>query len=136
MKTKIEIAGFEIEIVEKDGVVTLVAMKDGDAIEEIVLGEEGEEVEMPESTEREMGVKGFDEFAQEEDEDEDEMEEDEDDMEEDEMEEEMDEVEMSDEEEEEDFEEEDEDEMEMKEDEMEEDGKLESFQAFIKKYKN
>jgi hypothetical protein len=108
MKTKVEINGYEIEIEEKDGLVSVVAKKDDEVIEEFTLEGEGgvndsEEVENDE-------VKGFDEFEEEED-----LENDE----------EVEETQNENEEEEEDEEDE--------EDEFE--GKLESFQSFINKRK-
>ena len=110
MKTKVEINGYEIEIEEKDGLVSVSATKDGEIIEEFSLNiGEGQE----ESEEDKEEVQSFDEFGQEEEED---------------FEgEEVPEEEES-EEEEEDFEGEEESE-------EEEEGKLESFQSFISKRK-
>lgn len=66
MKTKVEVLGYEIEIEEVDGVVTVKADLDGETVEEFTL-------ETPEGEEGEGGdddVKGFKDFdgqAQEED---------------------------------------------------------------------
>jgi hypothetical protein len=85
MKTKVEVLGYEIEIEEVDGVVTVKADLDGETVEEFTLeapeGEEGE----GQGDDDVKGFKDFDGQAQEEDfpqgddEDEDEEEEDEDD---------------------------------------------------------
>lgn len=107
MKTTIELNGFEIVIEESEGLVTVSALKEGETVEEFTL--EGEESVSPEDSE-EMGDEEMKAFGEEED-DFEEAEEGEDEGEEDE------------------FEEEDDD------DDLEEEGegKLESFNAFIKK---
>jgi hypothetical protein len=115
MKTKVEIHGYEIEIEEKDGLITVKAEKDSETIEEFSLqvGEEGQ-AQMQE--EEDMEIKGFGEFGEEEDfEGQSQMQDEED----------MEEMPMEDEE---DMEEEVEEEMPMEE---EAEGKLESFQSFI-----
>ena len=101
MKTKVEINGYEIEIEEKDGLISVTATFEDEVVEEFQIeteegqgGEEGQE-----------DVQGFDEFGQDEEED---------------------------------FGQEDEEgEDEEGEDEVQgqEEGKLESFQAFINKKK-
>jgi len=100
MKTKVEINGYEIEIEEKDGLISVTATFEDEVVEEFQIeteegqgGEEGQE-----------DVQGFDEFGQDEEED---FGQDED---------------------------EDEDE-EGDDEEVQEEGKLESFQAFINKKK-
>ena len=67
MKTKVEVLGYEIEIEEVDGVVTVKAELDGETVEEFTL-------ETPEGQEESEGddVKGFKDFdtqSQEEEED-------------------------------------------------------------------
>jgi len=64
MKTKVEVLGYEIEIEEVDGVVTVKADLDGETVEEFTLetpeGEEGQGDDV-------KGFKDFDGQAQEED---------------------------------------------------------------------
>lgn len=63
MKTKVEVLGYEIEIEEVDGVVTVKADLDGETVEEFTL-------ETPEDEGQGDDVKGFKDFdgqAQEED---------------------------------------------------------------------
>lgn len=86
MKTKVEVLGYEIEIEEVDGVVTVKADLDGETVEEFTLETpEGEEGQGKEGQGDDVkGFKDFDGQAQEEDfpqgdEEEDEEEEDEDD---------------------------------------------------------
>ena len=57
MKTKVEVLGYEIEIEEVDGVVTVKAELDGETVEEFTL-------ETPEGQEESEGddVKGFKDF--------------------------------------------------------------------------
>jgi hypothetical protein len=111
MKTKIEIHGYEIEIEEADGLITVKAGKDDETIEEFSLqvGEEAQSQgeDMPEG---EDDIKGFGDFSEEEDFDglQEEPEGNEEDL------------DMDD---------------EMSQNEPEEEGKLESFQAFINKRK-
>ena len=59
MKTKVEVLGYEIEIEEVDGVVTVKAELDGETVEEFTLEapEEGQGQE-----ESEDGVKAFKDF--------------------------------------------------------------------------
>lgn len=107
MKTKVEINGYEIEIEEKNGLISVSATFEGEVVEEFQIEtEEGQDEEGQEE------VQGFDEFGQDEEEDfgqdDEEGQEDED----------------------EEGQEEDEDESQ---DEFE--GKLESFQSFINKKK-
>ena len=82
MKTKVEVLGYEIEIEEVDGVVTVKADLDGETVEEFTLEAQGEGKEGKD----EEDVKGFGDFDGDEeeedfpsDEDEDEDKEDEDD---------------------------------------------------------
>jgi hypothetical protein len=67
MKTKVEVLGYEIEIEEVDGVVTVKADLDGETVEEFTLeapeGEEGE----GQGDDDVKGFKDFDGQAQEED---------------------------------------------------------------------
>lgn len=106
MKTTVEVNGYEIVIEEKDGLVTVSAMKEDEVVEEFELETEAGE----EAGQDEEDVQDFDSFGQDEEEDfEDE-----------------DEFEGED-------EEEDEEEFESEEDDNE--SKLESFQSFINKRK-
>jgi len=87
MKTKVEINGYEIEIEERDGLISVTATFEDEVVEEF-------QIEMEEGQEGEEGqedVQGFDEFGQEEEEDfgQDEEEEGQEDEEEDEKEEEL-----------------------------------------------
>jgi hypothetical protein len=108
MKTKVEINGYEIEIEERDGLISVTATFEDEVVEEFQIEtEEGQGDE-----EGQEDVQGFDEFGQDEEED---FGQD-------------DEEGQEDEEEEEEGQEEDEDESQ---DEFE--GKLESFQSFISK---
>ena len=72
MKTKVEIGAYEIEIEELEGVISVKATKDGEEEEEVIeqfeitMEEEGGELD-GEALEGEEDVKGFDDFAQEED---------------------------------------------------------------------
>ena len=120
MKTTIEVNGYEIVIQEADGMISVSAMKDGEIMEEFELesgaqsqGEDMEDMEMDDEGE----MKDFDEFGQDEEEEEDFEGQDE---------EEGDDDDNDDDNDEEEFEEEEEEESE---------GKLESFQSFLKKRK-
>ena len=65
MKTKVEINGYEIEIEEKNGVISVTATFDDEVVEEF-------QIEMEEGQDDEEGqedVQGFDEFGQDEEED-------------------------------------------------------------------
>lgn len=65
MKTKVEINGYEIEIEEKNGVISVSATFDDEVVEEF-------QIEMEEGQDDEEGqedVQGFDEFGQDEEED-------------------------------------------------------------------
>jgi hypothetical protein len=65
MKTKVEVLGYEIEIEEVDGVVTVKADLDGETVEEFTLETpEGEEGQGDDDV---KGFKDFDGQAQEED---------------------------------------------------------------------
>jgi hypothetical protein len=66
MKTKVEVLGYEIEIEEVDGVVTVKADLDGETVEEFTLETPGEEVE-GQSDDDVKGFKDFEGQAQEED---------------------------------------------------------------------
>ncbi len=85
MKTKVEVLGYEIEIEEVDGVVTVKADLDGETVEEFTLETPEGEESQGEDNDDVKGFKDFEGQAQEEDfpqgddEDEDEEEEDEDD---------------------------------------------------------
>ena len=108
MKTTVEVNGYEIVIEEKDGLVTVSAMKEDEVVEEFELETEAGE----EAGQDDEDVQDFDSFGQDEEEDfedEDEFEGDDEDEEED----------------EEDFESEEDD----------NESKLESFQSFINKRK-
>ena len=108
MKTTVEVNGYEIVIEEKDGLVTVSAMKDDEVVEEFELETEAGE----EAGQDEEDVQDFDSFGQDEEEDfEDE-----------------DEFEGED-------EDEDEDEEEFESEEDDNESKLESFQSFINKRK-
>jgi hypothetical protein len=66
MKTKVEVLGYEIEIEEVDGVVTVKAELDGETVEEFTL----ESPEEGQGQEEGEDVKGFEDFeGQEEEED-------------------------------------------------------------------
>jgi hypothetical protein len=65
MKTKVEVLGYEIEIEEVDGVVTVKADLDGETVEEFTLEAQGEEGEGQDDDVK--GFKDFDGQAQEED---------------------------------------------------------------------
>jgi hypothetical protein len=106
MKTKVEVLGYEIEIEEVDGVVTVKAELDGETVEEFTLEtpEEGEGQE-------DDDVQSFDDFDSQEDEAED--------------------FEDS-----EDFESEEGEDTEEGEEENDEDKALESFQSFFEKKRN
>lgn len=106
MKTTVEVNGYEIVIEEKDGLVTVSAMKEDEVVEEFELETEAGE----EAGQDDEDVQDFDSFGQDEEEDfEDENEfEDED---------------------------EDENEEEFESEEDDNESKLESFQSFINKRK-
>ena len=107
MKTKVEINGYEIEIEEKDGLISVTATFEDEVVEEFQIEtEEGQEGE-----EGQEEVQGFDEFGQDEEED----------------------FGQDDEEGQEDDEEGQEEDEDESQDEFE--GKLESFQSFINKKK-
>lgn len=110
MKTTVEVNGYEIVIEEKDGLVTVSAMKEDEVVEEFELETEAGE----EAGQDDEDVQDFDSFGQDEEED---FEDDED-------------SEFEDD----DNEEEDDNEFESEEDEDNE-VKLESFQSFINKRK-
>lgn len=115
MVTKVEVNGYEIVIEEKEGVISVSAMKDDEVVEEFEL--ETEEGQGGEEDFGDEDVQGFDEFGQDEEDDFD-SEEDED----------FGQGQDEDEDEDEDFgqgQDEDEDD--------EEESKLESFQSFINK---
>ena len=111
MVTKVEVNGYEIVIEEKDGVISVSAMKDDEVVEEFELETEegqGDDVQGDD-------VQGFGEFGQDEEEDFDGQGQDEEDL------------DSEDDEEGEDFDNEEEDEK--------VEGQLESFQSFINKRK-
>jgi len=65
MKTKVEINGYEIEIEERDGLISVTATFEDEVVEEFQIEtEEGQEGE-----EGQEDVQGFDEFGQDEEED-------------------------------------------------------------------
>jgi hypothetical protein len=65
MKTKVEINGYEIEIEEKDGLISVTATFEDEVVEEFQIEtEEGQGDE-----EGQEDVQGFDEFGQDEEED-------------------------------------------------------------------
>lgn len=112
MVTKVEVNGYEIVIEEKDGVISVSAMKDDEVVEEFELEtEEGQG-----NDEEGDDVQGFDEFGQDEEDDFDGQ-----------GEEDLDSEDDEDDEEGEDFDNEEEDEK--------VEGQLESFQSFINKRK-
>lgn len=109
MVTKVEVNGYEIVIEEKDGVISVSAMKDDEVVEEFELEtEEGQD-----NDEEGDDVQGFDEFGQDEEDDFDGQGEED--------------LDSEDDEEGEDFDNEEEDEK--------VEGQLESFQSFINKRK-
>lgn len=111
MVTKVEVNGYEIVIEEKDGVISVSAMKDDEVVEEFELEtEEGQDDDVQGDD-----VQGFGEFGQDEEEDFDGQGQDEEDL------------DSEDDEEGEDFDNEEEDEK--------VEGQLESFQSFINKRK-
>jgi hypothetical protein len=65
MKTKVEVLGYEIEIEEVDGVVTVKADLDGETVEEFTLEAQGE----GEEGQDDEDVKGFGDFDGDEEED-------------------------------------------------------------------
>lgn len=72
MKTKIEVLGYEIEIEEVDGVVTVKAEFDGDIVEEFTLEaqeEEGQGSQEGEEGQDDDDIKGFEDFGGQEEED-------------------------------------------------------------------
>jgi hypothetical protein len=113
MKTKVEVLGYEIEIEEVDGVVTVKAELDGEVVEEFTLesedaqGQGQDELEGDEDT-----VKGFSDFEGQDEEDDFEG--------------------QGQDEEDDDFEGQGQDE---EDDDFESQGQLESFQSFIRKSK-
>ncbi len=63
MKTKVEVLGYEIEIEEVDGVVTVKAELDGEVVEEFTLeSEEGQGQGQDELEGDEDTVRGFSDF--------------------------------------------------------------------------
>lgn len=120
MKTTIEVNGYEIVIQEADGMISVSAMKDGEMMEEFELEtgaqtegdiEDMEDMDMEDMDMEDMGdddMKDFDQFGSEEEEVEDFDSEDES---------------------------QDDDDDEEEEEEEESEGKLESFQSFLKKRK-
>ena len=68
MKTKVEINGYEIEIEERDGLISVTATFEDEVVEEFQIeteeGQEGQEGE-----EGQEDVQGFDDFGQDEEED-------------------------------------------------------------------
>ena len=64
MKTKVEINGYEIEIEEKNGVISVTATFDDEVVEEFQI-----EMEEGQDEEGQEDVQGFDEFGQDEEED-------------------------------------------------------------------
>lgn len=68
MKTKVEVLGYEIEIEEVDGVITVKAELDGETVEEFTL-ETPEGQEESEGDDDVKGFKDFDSQSQEEEED-------------------------------------------------------------------
>ena len=64
MKTTVEVNGYEIVIEEKDGLVTVSAMKDDEVVEEFEL-----ETEAGEAGQDDEDVQDFDSFGQDEEED-------------------------------------------------------------------
>jgi len=128
MKTKVEINGYEIEIEDKGGLISVTATFEGDVVEEFQIDTEG-------NSEGEEEVQGFGEFGQEEEEDFDQEEEEQEedfDQEEEGQEEDFD---QEEEEQEEDFDQEEEGQEEDEEGQEEDEVKLESFQSFINKKK-
>ena len=113
MVTKVEVNGYEIVIEEKEGVISVSALKDEEVVEEFELEtEEGQGFDDEDSEEGD-DVQGFDEFGQDEEED-------------------------FDSEEDEDFGQDEEEDFDSEEDDEDEDdveSKLESFQSFINKRK-
>lgn len=70
MKTKVEVLGYEIEIEEVDGVVTVKAELDGEVVEEFTLeSEEGQGQGQDELEGDEDKVKGFSDFEGQDEED-------------------------------------------------------------------
>jgi hypothetical protein len=67
MKTKVEINGYEIEIEERDGLISVTATFEDEVVEEFQIETEGQGGE--ESEEGQEDIQGFDEFGQEEEED-------------------------------------------------------------------
>jgi hypothetical protein len=67
MKTKVEVLGYEIEIEEVDGVVTVKAELDGETVEEFTL--EAPEEGQGQDEESDDDVKGFKDFDGQEEED-------------------------------------------------------------------
>lgn len=70
MKTKVEVLGYEIEIEEVDGVVTVKAELDGDVVEEFTLETPGDDAQGEgQSQGDDEDVKGFGDFDAEEESD-------------------------------------------------------------------
>ena len=66
MKTKVEINGYEIEIEERDGLISVTATFEDEVVEEFQIEtEEGQD----DDEEGQEDVQGFDEFGQDEEED-------------------------------------------------------------------
>jgi hypothetical protein len=115
MVTKVEVNGYEIVIEEKDGVISVSAMKDDEIIEEFELEtEEGQDDDVQDDD-----VQGFDEFGQDEEDDFDGQDEEDEDFDGQDEEEGL----------------EDEDGLEDEEEDEKVEGQLESFQSFISKRK-
>lgn len=68
MKTKVEVLGYEIEIEEADGVVTVKAELDGDVVEEFTLETPGDDSQGQSQDDNEE-IKGFGDFDGEEESD-------------------------------------------------------------------
>lgn len=62
MKTKVEVLGYEIEIEEVDGVVTVKADLDGETVEEFTLEAQGQSEGQDDSEDNDDDVKGFGDF--------------------------------------------------------------------------
>ncbi len=62
MKTKIEVLGYEIEIEENDGVVTVKAEFDGEVVEEFTLESQDAQDSQDENEGDDEDIKGFGDF--------------------------------------------------------------------------
>jgi len=113
MKTTIEVNGYEIVIEETDGMVSVSAMKDDEIVEEFQLESDSESFEGDDDMDMDSEVKDFDDFEGDDDSFEG-------------NESKISIVDMGD---------DDDDESEEESDEEESEGKLESFQSFLKKRK-